>query len=81
MDCPSCKRENPASAKFCQGCGAAFAVSCPSCGAEFPPNGEVLPRLWREAQRRESAETYTFLIALACLMVNLATMFVIPIHL
>ncbi len=35
--CPNCGHENPAGAKFCNGCGAALAGSCPACGASNAP--------------------------------------------
>lgn len=34
MQCPSCKGENPAGAKFCIGCGKPLKRRCPSCGLE-----------------------------------------------
>ncbi len=37
MTCPSCAHENPASAKFCEECGAALARACASCGVELRP--------------------------------------------
>ncbi len=33
MECPVCKNENPAGAKFCIKCGARFSQTCPKCGA------------------------------------------------
>ncbi len=38
MQCPSCQRENPSDARFCNGCGQALAQSCASCGRENPPD-------------------------------------------
>lgn len=35
--CQSCATENPASARFCMGCGAQLERLCPSCGAVAPP--------------------------------------------
>ncbi|MCL2336644.1 MAG: zinc ribbon domain-containing protein [Firmicutes bacterium] len=42
--CPACGTANPASSKFCQGCGgkleqppAAETLSCPACGADNVP--------------------------------------------
>jgi class 3 adenylate cyclase/tetratricopeptide (TPR) repeat protein len=38
MDCPHCRRENPADARFCNGCGAALPLTCGSCGRQNPPD-------------------------------------------
>jgi Double zinc ribbon len=32
MECPACRHENPAPAKFCLECGARLLVSCSNCG-------------------------------------------------
>src|SRR3954467_13453141 len=31
-ECGNCRGQNPASAKFCESCGAALVTSCPACG-------------------------------------------------
>src|SRR3954465_4802633 len=31
-ECGNCRGQNPASAKFCETCGAALVTSCPACG-------------------------------------------------
>src|SRR5262249_60507271 len=36
MPCPQCGRENPAGARFCNGCGARLAAGCPACGQSNP---------------------------------------------
>jgi class 3 adenylate cyclase len=36
MQCPACRQENPAQAKFCLECGTRLVVGCPSCGTELP---------------------------------------------
>ena len=36
MECPSCKRENPAGSRFCLGCGSELSQSCPACGQGLP---------------------------------------------
>lgn len=36
MICSSCQHENPAAAKFCNGCGSSLAAKCSSCGLENP---------------------------------------------
>ncbi|HEX2483916.1 MAG TPA: AAA family ATPase, partial [Myxococcota bacterium] len=37
MGCPTCRRENPAGARFCNGCGAALPPRCTACDHENPP--------------------------------------------
>ena len=34
--CPGCQRENPASHRFCGGCGQGLWEKCPQCGGELP---------------------------------------------
>ena len=36
MHCADCGTDNPPTAKFCKGCGAALARTCPGCGASPP---------------------------------------------
>jgi class 3 adenylate cyclase len=36
MQCPACRHENPAQAKFCLECGARLVVSCANCRTELP---------------------------------------------
>jgi class 3 adenylate cyclase/tetratricopeptide (TPR) repeat protein len=36
--CTACGTENPASKKFCRGCGASLAATCPACGAGILPD-------------------------------------------
>src|SRR5262245_43792546 len=38
MKCPRCQQEHPATAKFCNSCGAGFDVRCPRCGQPNPPS-------------------------------------------
>src|SRR3989475_3553876 len=40
MECPACRHENPAQAKFCLECGARLVVSCSNCGTELPSSAE-----------------------------------------
>src|SRR5213594_353271 len=40
MQCPACRHENPAQAKFCLECGARLGVPCSSCGTELPPSAK-----------------------------------------
>jgi class 3 adenylate cyclase/tetratricopeptide (TPR) repeat protein len=34
--CPRCRHDNPARAKFCLECGARLPLACPACGAALP---------------------------------------------
>jgi double zinc ribbon protein len=36
VTCPSCGHENPAGARFCNGCGATLEGACPRCGKPNP---------------------------------------------
>ncbi|HXU45711.1 MAG TPA: adenylate/guanylate cyclase domain-containing protein [Thermoanaerobaculia bacterium] len=36
MQCPSCRKENPAGWKFCGQCGKPLPLGCPRCGAALP---------------------------------------------
>lgn len=54
--CPQCGYENPAQARFCQGCGSGMFENCPKCGQEDRGGtkhcskcGLNIPS-WREAQ-------------------------------
>jgi len=40
MECPACRHENPAQAKFCLECGAHLVVVCSNCGTELPPSAK-----------------------------------------
>src|SRR5437667_11102393 len=40
MQCPACRHENPAQAKFCLECGARLVVTCPNCRTELPPSAK-----------------------------------------
>lgn len=37
MTCPQCQQDNPADARFCNGCGSRLLVTCPSCNQPNPP--------------------------------------------
>src|SRR3954462_11816334 len=41
--CPSCRAENPDSARFCATCGSALGPSCRSCGSDLPPGARFCP--------------------------------------
>jgi len=43
MHCPSCGRENPEQAKFCEECGASFVRICLSCGQQTRPAAKFCP--------------------------------------
>ncbi|MBI4515381.1 MAG: protein kinase [Deltaproteobacteria bacterium] len=38
LGCPSCRRENPADAGFCSGCGMRLSAVCPTCQRSNPPD-------------------------------------------
>ena len=40
MECPSCRAEVPAGARFCDQCGAALPSRCPSCGHANAPGAK-----------------------------------------
>ena len=37
MRCPSCNRDDPGDASFCEGCGAKLELICPACKASVSP--------------------------------------------
>jgi len=40
MQCPVCRHESPAQARYCLECGARLVVPCASCGTELPPSAK-----------------------------------------
>jgi class 3 adenylate cyclase len=44
MQCPRCKRENPAGSSFCLECGARLGLTCDSCGTELPAGSKFCNR-------------------------------------
>ena len=40
MDCPRCRTENRAGARFCVECGSGLALICPECGTKLPPGAK-----------------------------------------
>src|SRR3972149_3235280 len=36
MNCPTCRTDNPETAKFCFNCGTPFAGRCSNCGTDLP---------------------------------------------
>ena len=67
MQCPACRHENPAQAKFCLECGARLGVPCSSCGTELPPSAKfclecgerVTPSRAATVSASASPDTYT----------------------
>ena len=43
MQCPGCRHNNPAHARFCAACGTRLAAACATCGAELPPGARFCP--------------------------------------
>ena len=43
MQCPRCRHENPARAKFCLECGQRLAGTCAACGTELPETAKFCP--------------------------------------
>jgi class 3 adenylate cyclase/tetratricopeptide (TPR) repeat protein len=43
MQCPRCRHENPARAKFCLDCGQRLATVCAACGTELPETAKFCP--------------------------------------
>lgn len=56
--CGACGRENPATFRFCGGCGSALSAGgCPSCGFENPPGLSFCGRCGAPQQEAQSAAT------------------------
>jgi class 3 adenylate cyclase/tetratricopeptide (TPR) repeat protein len=55
MRCATCDSENPADAKFCERCGAAFAVRCARCGHGNRPGGRFCTECGTPLPRAEAA--------------------------
>jgi class 3 adenylate cyclase/tetratricopeptide (TPR) repeat protein len=47
MQCPRCRQENPARAKFCLECGRRLVFSCGACGTELPDTARFCPACGR----------------------------------
>src|SRR5262245_25772740 len=43
MQCPSCRQDNPARARFCVACGVRLPAGCATCGAELPAGARFCP--------------------------------------
>ena len=55
MQCPQCRHENPAQAKFCLECGARLALSCPNCRSELSPAAKFCPECGAPVAARRAA--------------------------
>jgi class 3 adenylate cyclase/tetratricopeptide (TPR) repeat protein len=43
MQCPGCRQDNPATARFCATCGTRLAAACAACGAALPSGARFCP--------------------------------------
>ena len=43
MQCPGCRQDNPAGARFCAACGTRLAAACATCGAGLPAGARFCP--------------------------------------
>jgi class 3 adenylate cyclase len=68
MNCPRCRHENEAGAKFCEECAAPLARACARCGRQLSPTAKFCPECAQPtassaapppAQRFGSPESYT----------------------
>src|SRR5229473_7581517 len=69
MQCPSCRLENPATARFCNGCGIRLELACPACGHPSLPSSrfcsgcgaklETLPSVPVATNRQSVPGSYT----------------------
>ena len=68
MQCPRCRHENEAGAKFCEECAAPLARVCAKCGRPLSPTAKFSPQCAHPtgssaapapAQRFDSPESYT----------------------
>jgi predicted ATPase/class 3 adenylate cyclase len=58
-DCPTCGHTNPASAKFCNGCGAALVGNCPACGTSNAPLARFCSECGQPLGESRSAKAQT----------------------
>jgi hypothetical protein len=59
MHCPTCNSENPAAAKCCVECGAAFKSLCPKCGSESPIGSKFCAQCGTSIQAVSKAQDAT----------------------
>ena len=54
VQCPDCKNEIPADAKFCPQCGHQQVVfgQCTNCGKNLPPNAKFCPKCGRQVDEK-----------------------------
>lgn len=55
MQCPQCRYESPAAAKFCQECGRRLVLHCPACGFEALPAAKFCPECGHSLRQSASA--------------------------
>src|SRR5262250_2721993 len=55
MRCPQCQQDNPAEARFCNGCGARFQLACPSCSHVNPSGSRFCNGCGRKLGEQTSA--------------------------
>ena len=51
MQCPRCRHENEAGAKFCEECAAALARACANCGRQLSPRAKFCPECAHPTER------------------------------
>src|SRR5262245_9194575 len=56
MACPQCRHDNPASARFCEQCGARLSRECAACGALLSAIARFCPSCGRPTEAAEVAE-------------------------
>jgi class 3 adenylate cyclase/tetratricopeptide (TPR) repeat protein len=68
MQCTRCQHDNPAEAKFCNGCGTRLELACPQCKVSNPPGSRFCgqcatqlssPGTTTSSPRFESPQAYT----------------------
>ena len=59
MGCQSCSTENPAGARFCNGCGTPLATGCGQCGHANPPGSRFCNACGGPLQEVRPAATVT----------------------
>src|SRR5712692_202486 len=57
MQCPRCRYENDATAKFCEECGSKLVYVCPSCGHEVRPAAKFCPECGAPLARQSAVQS------------------------
>ena len=57
MQCPRCRYENDATAKFCEECGSKLVYVCPSCGHEVRPVAKFCPECGAPLARQSAVQS------------------------